>query len=325
MVAAEPSPSDFAHECLWVPFSLCLGGGGKPLTGDARPKDLIGLWDFDDAFGADSSGHSLHAVPPPPVGAARYGQGASAYFNGTSFVTIPHGPGFNTAELSVSLWVYLLEDSQGGWRTLFHKGADESQLTPALMLWPKERRLHVRVSTQASYNEGLDSVAVLPLRRWTHIAVVLDGLLLQLYVNGMLDAQVVTKGPNVFNTGPFYLGGDPWHAGTAAFVDTLRIYSRPLSPQEVQVEAEGSLGTVGPHFTRLGCKACSAREALSSCSDGFHQCSNKELFTGGYQVARAQGWVRHGTKFWSSDILDKLNAAQRDAQDYRLALCCKDD
>ena len=45
-------------------------------------------------------------------------------------------------------------------------------MTPTILLWPKERRLHIRVSTEVSNNEGLDSKAVIPLRRWTYLAII---------------------------------------------------------------------------------------------------------------------------------------------------------
>jgi len=62
------------------------------------------------------------------------------------------------------------------------------------MLWPKERRLHIRLSTDQNPNEGLDSKSVIPMRRWTHIAVSFSLQLLHLYVNGILDNQVILKG-----------------------------------------------------------------------------------------------------------------------------------
>lgn len=62
------------------------------------------------------------------------------------------------------------------------------------MLWPKERRLHVRVSTDANSNEGLDSKSTIPLRRWTHVTVVMSNQLIHLYINSILDNQVILKG-----------------------------------------------------------------------------------------------------------------------------------
>ena len=62
------------------------------------------------------------------------------------------------------------------------------------MLWPGDTRLHVRASTEALWNDGLDSLANIPYKRWTHIAVSYSQELLQLYINGMLDTQTILKG-----------------------------------------------------------------------------------------------------------------------------------
>jgi len=60
-------------------------------------------------------------------------------------------------------------------------------MTFTILLWPKERRLHIRVSTEHSNNEGLDSKAVVPLRRWTYICTIFTNQVIRLYVNGILD------------------------------------------------------------------------------------------------------------------------------------------
>ena len=52
--------------------------------------------------------------------------------------------------MTVSLWAFITKDSTGDWRTIFHKGSSSQELTPTILLWPKERRLHVRASTQFS-------------------------------------------------------------------------------------------------------------------------------------------------------------------------------
>ena len=96
--------------------------------------------------------------------------------------------------MTISFWIFLLKDSTGSWRTILHKGNSARDLTPTIMLWPKERRLHVRLSTDQNPNEGLDSKSIIPMRRWTHITVSFSLQLLHLYVNGILDNQVILKG-----------------------------------------------------------------------------------------------------------------------------------
>lgn len=92
------------------------------------------------------------------------------------------------------LSIYLLEDSTGQWRSILRKAETNQQMTPTILLWPKERRLHIRVSTELSANEGLDSKAVIPLRRWTYLCMIFTNQVVRLYVNGILDTEVILKG-----------------------------------------------------------------------------------------------------------------------------------
>lgn len=110
-------------------------------------------------------------------------------------MSVDNHPDFiETSDISVSFWVYLLQDSTGSWRTILSKGDSLQEITPTVMLWPKERRLHVRVSTEVFWNEGLESRGVLNMKQWVHISVVVSGQMIQLYINGSLDNQVILKG-----------------------------------------------------------------------------------------------------------------------------------
>lgn len=201
---------------------------------DATEDGLIAFYTFDDAMGLDSSGQGHHASVVPQAGPghgptgngcacrpcrheARHscmqrmrpkssrGLGAdrarplpfrSARFDGVRLMEVAHSEALNSNDLSVSLWVYLLEDSTNSYRTIFRKAAEAADMTPTLMLLPNDRRLHVRLSTDLNVANGFDSTAVIPLRRWTHIAYVLKGgATLTLYVNGVKDCPVL--GSNV--------------------------------------------------------------------------------------------------------------------------------
>merc|ERR1719460_2979049 len=108
-----------------------------------------------------------------------------------------------TGSLSVALWVYLLEDSVGSWRTIFSKGSGPDELNPALLLYPDERRIHARFSPHAGENENLhgvlDSTGLLPLRRWTHLALTSTGGVMRLYINGQLDGEAIVSSNYVSN------------------------------------------------------------------------------------------------------------------------------
>ena len=123
------------------------------------------------------------------------GNGYSGNYNYSNYSTIAHIKEYETNEFTLSFWIYLLQDSVGVWRTIIHKGSILTELTPTVQLWPNTNQLHVRLSTTANWNEGLDSHGSLIRGRWAHIGVVVDNQLLILYLNGQLDNKVILEGP----------------------------------------------------------------------------------------------------------------------------------
>ena len=100
-------------ECLEVPFSICVGAG-KMIIPPAQPKSLVGHWAFDDMVGHDSSGKGNGMLPYPQVGPARGGVGYSGYFNGTNYGFVPHIGDFESRDMTLSFWLFLIQDYTGG-------------------------------------------------------------------------------------------------------------------------------------------------------------------------------------------------------------------
>jgi len=63
---------------------------------------------------------------------------------------IQHTKAYNTAELTISFWIFLLSDSISGFRTILHKGEVNEEKTPTIMLWGGERRLHLLANTETT-------------------------------------------------------------------------------------------------------------------------------------------------------------------------------
>lgn len=320
-------------DCFEVPESICLQGAeGSGQQFVIAPKsalsDLILWYDFDKSLPVDDSGHRHHLLDeslnlaPVPAGPGLLGRGGSAAFDGRAFGMVKSTEDLETPAFSVSLWLYLLEDSVGSWRTIFHKGSGPDQLTPALLLWPDERRLHVRVSTRADWNEGvLESVGAVPLRRWTHLAVTSTGSVLRLYINGVKDGEVILEGAPVVSAGDLHIGRDPWRAGTRSFMDDFRWYNRELSAGEVKAISFPSLTGVSADFVSLGCTSCTFPDAVKSCGNEAHLCSLQELFAGGFHNARVLGWLNGASEVWyhNEKQADPFSGARR------LGLCCSGD
>ena len=221
------------ESCLSLPNALCINGGLKNIIPDNYIASQLGFWSFDDAFSYDPINKNP-IIPPPMVGPSKGGKGYSAFFDGNYFSNITHLSLYETQSFTLEFWLFLLKESTGTWRTIIHKGDTIRDMTPTIMLWPKERRLHVRVSTDIDPNEGLDSKSSIPLKRWTHISVGFEGQLLQLIINGIKDTEIILKGSVRHNKGNFHIGKDPWHQGTFMYMDSMRFWGKLLGKGEIK-------------------------------------------------------------------------------------------
>merc|ERR1719502_1645353 len=287
---------------------ICVAGGKKVVTADAAPRSLLAHFTFDDAHGLDTSGKHNHAAKAPAFGPGVGGHGHAARFVGTDYTEVHHRAGYSEAgsTFSVEMWMYLRQDSTGDWRTVMHKGGRDDERTPTLFLEPLTRGLEFFVSTTDAsqpMGERLWSNSFVPLHRWTHLAAVAEGHSLRLYINGLLDSENVTVGSIVHNNGPFFLGGDPWRpaGGFSGFIDEFKFYGRALTTDEIGASAAPALGGVEPSFVELGCMGCAIDTAGATCRMGYHLCNSRDLYSGGYQVARAMGWATSNSNVWSAE------------------------
>ena len=321
-VSAEAKvETDIQKTCMRVPLSLCLGEN-KMLAADAHGKSLVGWWHFDDNAGYDSSGNGGYAKPVPPVGPARGGRGSSASFDGKNAVVLPHAQAMQSASgMTLAFWMYLMQDSGGMYRYIIRKGTDGVESTPTIQLHQESRRLHVRVKTEGQDEERFDSVGFIPKRRWTHVGLVLEGEQARLYINGIRDAMLVLRGKVRFNNGPLTLGGGKEMAGVKSFIDDVRVYNEGLEEARMHALAHGALGPIGPDFARLGCSnaPCTFQHAQQGCPEKYHLCEARELYAGGLQVARANGWFLLNTRVWPAKPPNHIKPGET-----RLAICCQD-
>eukprot|EP00927_Polykrikos_kofoidii_P032193 TRINITY_DN2749_c0_g6_i1.p1 TRINITY_DN2749_c0_g6~~TRINITY_DN2749_c0_g6_i1.p1 ORF type:complete len:406 (-),score=62.03 TRINITY_DN2749_c0_g6_i1:166-1383(-) len=322
-------------DCLEVPSGLCLAGtGGGPsvvVNAEASIRGLVLWYRFDKSLPVDESGHGHHllddagALSAVPVGPGVMGRGASAFFDGRGLKRhVPRIDAFESTSFTAALWIYLLEDSVGSWRTIFSRGSNPDQTSPSLMLQPNSRRLHVRAATPRAEGGALDGSGLLPLRRWTHIAVTGTGSVLRLFVNGLKDGEVILEEPGataeavVTSVGDLHIGADPWRSGTKAYFDDFRWYDRALSQAEIKSMTLPSLTGMGADFVKLGCISCTFGDAQRSCGRRSHLCTVQELFAGGLHTARAMGWLALSPEVW----FHESQGDERFTDVAKLGLCC---
>jgi len=318
----QGSTGDVFPQCFSLPTGFCGDGGRTLFTPDATQAGLVGFYDFDDADALDKSGNAIHPKSPPAdFGPGHDGRGQSAHFGGSDSFKIPHVSAFdNMQQMTVSFWIYLLTEPTETFRVVFRKGDGQKDLTPTLMLLPDSNKLHALVSSTDESKNGVDSFTSIPLRRWTHVAVVLRYTQLSIFINGVKDAEGLISGDVLLNTGSWYVGKDLFLPGTGMFLDNFKIQSRAMDEGSLQVEASTALPGLGPNFVRLGCKSCEMRQAIEKCAatGGYHLCRRMELNGGGLMVARAMGYLNMASDQWNAEDEEPNITLEK------LGLCCLD-
>lgn len=136
----------------------------------------------------------------------------------------------NNDDFSVAFWIKPEADATGKWRKVIHRGATNQERTFAIWMHPHSNRLHYRISTTASWNEGGNSQTALEVNEWTHIAYVREGDRLLLYLNGELDSSVALRGSVIANDGPLRIGSPNLDAS----MDEVYLYDRALSTTDLE-------------------------------------------------------------------------------------------
>lgn len=315
--------------------AICLFNGERVLLPMAAPKGLVGYWNFDEVRPLDNSGNRNHGVGVVKSGPAFGGSGASAFFSGGDYITIPYQTAMSSPDFTVTFWLFVVQDfftaSKGiRYCPLFQRGNDDLfskkfQRSPALYYDRKEKSLKFYVKTKNEeliQGESLTSNARITTQRWLHIAIVKIDNKLKLYVNGILDNQMILKSNIEKSEAPLYIGNVPWLKDQCDYpflMDEVRYYNSAIEEDKIQAEASPILGGIEPSFLQLGCMNCPLKEASTACVDGYRLCTSIELHTGGYQIARSMGWLKWNTHIWTHGALKTPGDF---AKLKGLALCC---
>lgn len=324
-----------AQECDVVSSGpVCLNSGSTVLKPRPAAPGLGGHWNFDGPKALDLSGRGNHGIGTVEHGPAPAGAGYSAIL-GKKHLMVPDSETFKTMDFSYSFWIYVLDDAVGQakeaprWCPILRKGMYITSVeafanNPGIFYSRNTGHLRAAMTTSVSKRgdgEFVDSNARVLRNRWVHVAIVHHGPTvtggeprLLLYVNGILDAKLDLRGMPEQNDYPIYVGGDPFTEKQCSFqmyMDDLRMYTRAVTPHELQAEAAPAFAGVEPSFVHLGCLKCSLEEAMHGCPPNRHVCSSIELHTGGYQVAKALGWLLPASHVWTQAAVKKAQAAAR--------------
>jgi chitodextrinase len=128
------------------------------------------------------------------------------------------------------------------------------------------------------------------LNTWNHVAVTWDGATMRFYINGVAADAMARGGTLQSTTTPLRIGGNlPYGEFFQGRIDEVRIYSRALTPTEVQSDMNTPVGPAGPDATPpSNPSGLAATAAGSSQVDLTWTAATDNVGVAGYMIERCQ-------------------------------------
>lgn len=199
---------------------------------------LVGYWPFNNNCN-DLGTNGLNGTPSAVLSTTDRNNvpNSAYYFNGTnSFIEIPHNSNFNINELTISLWYYANNYTDGsqriliskresnGWGTSFQCGLDSIG----------SRGVHADFTINGGNSWARYNSASLNTGTWYNYTYVHRVDSAFIYVNGNLVCDTITGGNLGFNSLPLRIGQRPNGAHPfSGKIDDLIIFNRALNKQEI--------------------------------------------------------------------------------------------
>ncbi len=159
-----------------------------------------------------------------------------------SYVPMPKSDGQDGIQFTYDFWIMIesFEYKTGEWKHVFHKGNASSypNRAPGVWIHPNTNALRVYMNTQDNILEYVD-IANVPIRKWIHMAIVLDDMNLDVYVNGYLKTRKLLTSVPKLNNGDFWCN---MFGGFEGYLSHIRYYARAIGPNEIAENVKSGPG-----------------------------------------------------------------------------------
>lgn len=141
-----------------------------------------------------------------------------------------------TVEFTYDFFMYVSNWTEGmNWfRTVLCKSIDNTQFCPLIYLDPFINDLGVVITCSTPqtpfYENAVIKVPDFPLKRWTHVAVSVYDMNVDVYIDGLLAKSATMKGPAKENVGDLKVC--PWE-GYNGYLSKLHYVSKQLNAKEI--------------------------------------------------------------------------------------------
>ena len=208
--------------------------------GNAEFGGLVGWWKFDETQGTTAKDSSGGNHTGTLVGNAKWAHGRSggavALDGNGSFVRIADKAAFNMADqATIACWVNI-HSVPAEWMAIVTKGDGAWRLSTHL----KDRIIHFSVNDW-NRNDGVNASTPINANEWHHLAAVYNGSVMQLYIDGKLDATQPWPGGIGKNDADVLIGENIEQPNRCfdGLIDDVRIYNHALSESEIKALAAG--------------------------------------------------------------------------------------
>jgi hypothetical protein len=239
---------------LLLVASAAIGAGAsgnlnlRSLAGTALSSDdpsLVAYWKFDEGSGTTANDSSGNGHTGTLVNGASFANSTLPRLNftnpyalvveGPSHQYVSAGTGINLAKTSFTVAAWAKRSTTSGKQWVIGYGANSSD--KALVLGFRDND-HV---TCAFFNDDVDTTSAFADTNWHHIACTYDAATRRriVYVDG--TGWYYDGSTSIQANGAFNIGRVPWSEGYfSGNIDDVRVYSRALSPSEIQWLAWGN-------------------------------------------------------------------------------------
>jgi hypothetical protein len=214
----------------------------------AAPNGLVAAYSFDepgttvrDSSGAGNNGTAANTTWTSSGRA----WGALAFNGRSSWVTIKNSPSLELRTgMTLEAWVNGTTFDPT-WRTVLFKQQPSGSVY-ALYGRNGDGFPDGQV-TAGGVEYDVKGLRVLPVGKWTHLAVTRDGPIMSMYVNGALQESGGLAGPIAASTGPLRIGGNSiWPEWFQGLIDEVRVYDRALTQDEIRADMLAPVGLATP-------------------------------------------------------------------------------
>jgi len=140
--------------------------------------------------------------------------------------------------ITLACWIKVAQFTRN-WETILAKGNDSYRLSRSA---ETGNAVHMGINgTTAEPYSWFDGTIIVTDDQWHHVAGVYDGAHAMIYVDGVLDTTISATGQINDSDYNLYIGENAQASGRNlnGLVDDVRIYSRALSQEEIQIVMEG--------------------------------------------------------------------------------------